>query len=127
MIIVYGYYKDESSELIGKKLDTQGSVIATKSLDRVGDTLIFAALIESPTPIHFPAILTNAVLVKAQSYTHKPYKPHIANTANMNPKQRKNHCKKLKKLRPLDARNWKLHISRNRGIKWVSDYLIPQQ
>ncbi|TFH89373.1 hypothetical protein [Vibrio ouci] len=123
MIIVYGYYIDESSELIGKTLDTQGTIIALKPLDRVGDTLIFAALIDTPSPIRFPANLNTAILVKQQFYTHKPYKPHLANATNMNAKQRKSYCKKLLKLRLLDARTWKLHISRNRGIKWVRKYL----
>ncbi|MBE3745073.1 hypothetical protein HJ204_00245 [Vibrio parahaemolyticus] len=97
MIIVYGYYKGEPMELIGKSLDQQGTFIAAKPIGRIDNRLTFAALVESPDPIHFPVVLPHCVLVKEQTYTHKPYKPHLVNTAVMDAKQRKTYCKKLKK------------------------------
>ncbi|EIV8655092.1 TPA: hypothetical protein ACVU30_001529 [Vibrio parahaemolyticus] len=123
MIIVYGYYKGEPMELIGKSLDQQGTFIAAKPIGRIDNRLTFAALVESPDPIHFPVVLPHCVLVKEQTYTHKPYKPHLVNTAVMDAKQRKTYCKKLKKRQPLSTSNWKLHISRNRGLKWIHDHL----
>lgn len=123
MIIVYGYYRDDSIELIGKTLPTQGSLIAVKPIGRIEDKLTFAALVDSPSPITLPIVLPYCVVVRQQTYSHKPYKPHLVNTADMNAKQRKTYCKKLKKRQPLSTSNWKLHVSRNRGLKWVRDHL----
>ncbi|HAS6129901.1 TPA: hypothetical protein I7264_02980 [Vibrio parahaemolyticus] len=123
MIIVYGYYKDDPTELIGKTLDQQGSFIDAKPIGRINDKLTFAALVDSSKPISFPVILSHCVLVKEQTYTHKPYKSHLVNTSVMGAKQRKTYCKKLKKRQPLGISNWKLHISRNRGLKWIRDHL----
>lgn len=123
MIIVYGYHKYAPMELIGKSLDSQGTFIAAKPIGRINDKLTFAALVDNPNPINFPVILPHCVLVTQQTYTHKPYNPHLVNIAKMTDKQRKSHCKKLRKRQPLDASNWKLHISRNRGLKWVRDHL----
>ncbi|MBN3495481.1 hypothetical protein [Vibrio neptunius] len=123
MRIIYGYCDNDSIDLIGQSLETQGTFIALKPLGRLDEKLTFAALIESPEPIAFPTALPHCVLVIEQPYTHRPLKPHFVNTVTLNHKQRKSHCKKLKKHQPLNASNWTLHISRNRGLKWVRDHL----
>ncbi|MDF5183566.1 hypothetical protein HKB10_04410, partial [Vibrio parahaemolyticus] len=110
MIIVYGYYKGDPMELIGKTLDQQSTFIDAKPIGRIDNQLTFAALVDSSKPIDFPVVLPHCVLVKEQTYTHKPYKPHLVNTAAMDAKQRKTYCKKLKKRQPLSTSNWKLHI-----------------
>ncbi|MBE3880072.1 hypothetical protein HJ161_23925 [Vibrio parahaemolyticus] len=62
MIIVYGYYKGEPMELIGKSLDQQGTFIAAKPIGRIDNRLTFAALVESPDPIHFQSFYPTAFL-----------------------------------------------------------------
>lgn len=123
MRIIYGYF-DDSTELIGKLLDTQSDFVAIKPLGRIEEKLIFAALIDSPNPISFPThLLPHCVLVKEQHYKHEPYPSNAINACDLNGTQRKKHCRRYRKKQPLDASNWKLHISRNRGLKWVSDHL----
>lgn len=131
MRIIYGYF-DDSTELIGKLLDTQSDFIAVKPLGRIEEKLIFAALIDSPELISFPThLLPHCVLVTEQQYKHQRYpskktesdKSHAINACDLNGTQRKKHCRRYRKKQPLDASNWKLHISRNRGLKWVGDHL----
>ncbi|ARC94552.1 hypothetical protein B6A42_23940 [Vibrio coralliilyticus] len=64
MIIVYGYYKDEPMELIGKTLDQQGTFIAAKPIGRIDNRLTFAALVDSPDPFIFQSFCPTAFLLK---------------------------------------------------------------
>ncbi|WP_390241772.1 hypothetical protein [Vibrio sp. R78045] len=115
MQIVYGYCsEDDAANLLGHFVE-QGDFIGVKRLGTIGrEHIAFAALLPSPqvVPFYREGIHVVAVQEKTQSI-HRLTLPTSSNA-------RKKRFRKLNNT-TLTPQNWKQHMSRNRGLKYVSD------
>lgn len=117
MRIVYGICGSNIAELIGQPIDTESAILKVKALHRIGEHLIFAALINTTGSTYEPTVLPLCIIVKNQPIIALPGTLPAANIDALKGRQRKKHLRKLKKQQPLSPENWTLHISRKLAIK----------
>ncbi|TFH89506.1 hypothetical protein [Vibrio ouci] len=123
MRIVYGICGSNIAELIGQPIDTESTILKVKALHRIGEHLIFAALINTTGSIFQPTVLPLCVIVKNQPTVHRAGTLPSANIDALKGRQRKKYLRKLKKWQPLTPENWTLHISRKLAIKCGCKFL----
>ncbi|CAH7066451.1 conserved hypothetical protein [Vibrio crassostreae] len=120
MQIVYGYCReDKAASLLGHFVE-QGDFVSVKELGAVGrEHIAFAALLSFTGHLSFPFCWEGVHFVAAQKQAQSVNRLTLPISNNA--------CKKrYRKLKntTMTPNNWKQHISRNRGLKYVNASLI---
>ncbi|WP_390241856.1 hypothetical protein [Vibrio sp. R78045] len=120
MQIVYGYCsEDEATDLLGRFVE-QGDFIDAKKLGHVGgEHMAFAALLPLTERLSFPFYCKGVHLVAIQKQAQ--YSAHLTPPISCNAQKKR--YRKLKNAE-ISPRNWKQHMSRNRGLKFVTSSLV---
>ena len=121
MQIVYGYCLENKTVNVLGHFVEQGDFVSVKELGTVGrEYIAFAALLPFTGRLSFPFSWRGVHFVAVQKQTRSVYRLRPPTSKNA----RKKHYRKLKNT-IMTPSNWKQHISRNRGLKYVNASLLP--
>ncbi len=119
MQIVYGYSSDgDAMSLLDRFVDL-GEIVRVKQLGPVGKgNIAFAALLSTNECFSFPFVWNGAHFVAPQHQLQSV--DVLISSTSVNAQK-----KRFRKLNNLTVtpKNWKQHVSRNRGLKYASESL----
>ncbi|MEZ8822652.1 MULTISPECIES: hypothetical protein [unclassified Vibrio] len=120
MQIVYGYCSEDDAVNLLDRLIERGDFIGVKKLGMVErEYIAFAALLPSSGRLSLPYSWEGVHFIAVQKQTQSVLRLTLPASDNA----RKKHHRKLKNT-IMTPRNWKQHVSRNRGLKFASDSLL---
>ncbi|CAH7260402.1 hypothetical protein AB4251_10995 [Vibrio lentus] len=119
MQIIYGYCDGcDAISLLGRFVE-QGDFIAVKQLGPVGgEHVAFAALLSNSMRFSLPFDWNGAHFVAVQKQTQSVNCHTSSNSINA----RKKRYRKVNNI-IVTPKNWRQHVSRNRGLKYASESL----
>ncbi|CDT82249.1 MULTISPECIES: hypothetical protein [Vibrio] len=121
MQIVYGYCREDEAGSLLDRFVEQGDFVSFKVLGSVGrEYMAFAALLPFTDRLPFPFYWKGVHFVSVQKHTQSVRQLTPPPSKNA----RKKHYRKLKNT-IMTPQNWKQHVSRNRGLKYVNASLLP--
>ena len=120
MQIIYGYCRgDEATNLLGHFVE-QGDFVSVKELGTVGrEHMAFAALLPFTGYLSFPFYWKGVHLVAVQKQVQSVNRLTLPISNNA----RKKRYRKLNNT-TITPRNWKQHVSRNRGLKYAKSSIF---
>lgn len=118
MQIVYGYCSDDKTNFLDRFVE-QGEFVAVKTLGVVNrEYVVFAALVPCNDRLRFPFSWGDAHFVAVQKQAQSIDRLTFPTSNNASKKR----YRKIKNA-IITSQNWRQHINRNRGLKYVSSFL----